>query len=156
MTRAALLPLAVALAACGPHKIPGTDLDDTSETRAILDMVTRYKTAVESRSAQGLLALADESFRDDGGSANPDDDLQYKDLASTLQGRFERLSDVRLDVAVRRIELDADARSARVTYSYTLTFKMPTLSSRSQSETDIKQMALKRVGERDWKIVSGI
>jgi hypothetical protein len=33
---------------------------------------------------------------------------------------------------------------------------MPDYSGRTQSENDIKQMLLKRVGEQEWKITSGI
>ncbi|MBI5478342.1 MAG: DUF4440 domain-containing protein [Deltaproteobacteria bacterium] len=151
-----LMAVALAASACAARKIPGTEIDDTSETRAILDVVSKYRRAVESRDAQALIDLADESFRDDGGSADPDDDLDFKSLFTALPGRFQKLDEVKLDVAVRRIELDGDGRVARVTYSYTMSFRMPQLSERTQSETDIKQMALKRVGERDWKIVSGI
>lgn len=147
---------AVALTGCGLHKIPGTDIDDTSETRAILDVVGKYRNAVESRNTQALIELADESFRDDGGSASPDDDLDYKTLFSALPARFQRWNDVRLDLSVRRIELNPEATAARVTYSYTMSFRMPSLTQRTQSETDIKQMLLKRSGDKDWKIVSGI
>ncbi len=151
-----LTSVALALSACAVRKIPGTEIDDTSETRAILDVVSKYRHAVESRDAQALIELADESFREDGGSANPDDDLDFKTLFTALPGRFQKVDDVKLDVAVRKIEFDGDGRSARVTYSYTMSFRTPQYSSKTQSETDIKQMALKRVGEKDWKIVSGI
>jgi hypothetical protein len=45
---------------------------------------------------------------------------------------------------------------ARVTYSYQVSFSLPEYTSRTQSENDIKQMLLKRVGEDEWKIASGI
>jgi len=151
-----VLVAAVGLAGCGLHKIPGTDIDDTSETRAILDVVGKFRNAVESRNTQALIDLADESFRDDGGSASPDDDLEYKTLFTALPARFQRWDDVRLDLSVRRIELNPENTAARVTYSYTMSFRMPSLTQRTQSETDIKQMVLKRSGDKEWKIVSGI
>jgi hypothetical protein len=151
-----LCALALTLTACPPKKIGGTDIDDTSDTRAILDLVSQYRQAVEARSAQQVIALVDESFRDDGGSPLPDDDLDYKTLFTALPARFQRLDDVRLDVTVRRVEFDETQTSARVTYSYTLTFRMPSLTARTQSETDMKQMRLKKVADKGWKIVSGI
>lgn len=148
--------LTVSLLGCGPRKIPGTDIDDTSETRAVLDVLQAYRRAVEKRDARAIVALTDESFRDDGGSATPDDDLDYRTLGAQLGDRFTKVADVRLDVTVRRVEFDDDAGRARVTYSYSMSFKMPDFSARTQSETDIKQMWLKRVGEQQWKITSGI
>ena len=147
---------ALALSACAARKIPGTDIDDTSETRAVLDVVNKYRQAVESKNAQAIIDLAHESFKDDGGSSSPEDDLDYKSLFTELPGRFQKVDDVRLDVNVRRIEFDADQKAARVTYTYTMSFKMPSLTSKPQTESDIKQMTLTRVGEKDWRITSGI
>lgn len=149
----------VALAGC-MKKIPGTEIDDTSDSRAILDVMTAYRSAVEQRNAQAIIDLADPAFRDDGGSSGPDDDLDYSTLYTSLATRFQRIEDVRLDMNVRRMEFDEGTNAARVTYTYTLSFKMPTLSGRTQTDTDIKQMLLKRSDENNgkarWRIVSGI
>lgn len=160
--RKATLSLAVlvlgllALSGCSPKKIPGTDLDDTSDTRAVIDVLQKYRLAVEAKNPQAVQQLADTTFRDDGGSSSPDDDLDYASLPTRLAQRMAKVSELKLDVTVRRIEFDGDEKVARVTYSYQLSFKMPEYSSRTQSENDIKQMLLKRVGESEWKITSGI
>lgn len=148
--------LALALTGCSPKKIPGTDLDDTSDTRAVIDVLQKYRQAVEAKNTQALQQLADESFRDDGGSSAPEDDLDFATLPAKVAQRLAKISELKLDVTVRRIEFDDDAKMARVTYSYQLSFKMPEYSSRTQSENDIKQMLLKRVGDQEWKITSGI
>lgn len=154
-----LLPfaiLALALSACAPKKIPGTDLDDTSDTRAVIDVLQKYRAAVEAKNTTAIVQLADPSFRDDGGSSSPDDDLDYATLADKLNARLGKVADLKLDVTVRRIEFDTENTVARVTYSYQLTFRMPEYSTRAQSENDLKQMLLKRVGDQEWKITSGI
>jgi hypothetical protein len=145
----------VAAVGCAGRKLPGTEIDDTSDTRAILDVINAYRAAVEKRNSQAIIDLADPSFRDDGGSANPEDDLDYASLSTVLPGRMEKLRDVRLDLTVRRIEFDEDGLRCRATYNYQLSFKMPDYTSRSQTEADIKQMTLRRV-EKGWKITSGI
>jgi len=122
----------------------------------VLDVVNRYRQAVEQKNTQAIIDLADESFRDDGGSSTPEDDLDYKSLYTVLPGRFQKVEDVRLDVNVRRIEFDDAQKLARVTYTYTMSFKMPSISDRSRTESDIKQMTLTRVGDKDWRITSGI
>jgi hypothetical protein len=148
--------LATVATGCGARKLPGSDIDDTSDTRAVIDVVNAYRHAVEARNPQALIDMVDESFRDDGGSANPDDDLEYKTLFTALPARFLKVQDVKLDVTVRRIEFDDDVTRARVTYSYQMSFRIPEFTSRTQSETDIKQMTLKRVSDKQWKITSGI
>jgi hypothetical protein len=141
------------------RKIPGTEIDDTTDTRAILDVMTAYRAAVEQRNPQALIDLADPAFRDDGGSSNPDDDLDYATLYTSLANRFQRIEDVRLDMNVRKMEFDDESSGARVTYTYTISFKMPSLSGRTQTDTDIKQMYLKRSVDKEkarWRIISGI
>ncbi|MFZ5445295.1 MAG: DUF4440 domain-containing protein [Myxococcota bacterium] len=157
--RTLLIPtffLVLGLTGCAPRKIPGTDLDDTTDTRAVIDVLQKYREAVEKKNVDAITRLADESFRDDGGSSSPDDDLDYASLAPKLSARLSKVTDLHLDVTIRRVEFDSDAKVARVTYSYQLSFRLPEYSSRAQSESDIKQMMLKRVGEQDWKITSGI
>jgi hypothetical protein len=151
-----LLILALLFSGCLAKKIPGTDIEDTSDTRAVLDVIQDFRKAVENRDAKAVKALANEDFRDDGGSANPDDDFEFKTLEIMLGERFNKVNELKLDLTVRRIEFTDDAASARVTYSYTMSFKMPDYSSRTQTETDIKQMTLKRASEKNWKISSGI
>jgi hypothetical protein len=141
---------------CNVRKIPGTDLDDNDDTRAILDVMERYRTAVEQKDAQTLIGLVHENFKDDGGSTDPEDDLAYKDLYTKLPKRLEQLDDIRLEINVKKIEFTEDFSGARATFTFTETFRMPKLSQKAQSETEIKQMIFKRVDKKTWKILSGV
>jgi len=154
--RGSLLVVALLAVACTPKKIPGTDLDDTDDTRAILDVMEKYRLALEKRDAQAIVSLADESFKDDGGSANPDDDYNYQDLYTKLPDTLKRLGDIRLEFNVRKIELSEDTSSARATFTYTQSYLMPGLQAKKQTDTEIKQMILKKVDKNVWKIVSGV
>lgn len=156
MFAAVALVLGLTLTGCMPKKIPGTEIDDTTDTRAVIEVIQKYRAAVEAKNVPGLVALTDPSFRDDGGSGTPDDDVDYDTLPTKIGARMAKVSELKLDVTVRRVEFDTENKVARVTYSYQITFKMPEYSSRTQSENDLKQMMLKRVGESDWKITSGI
>src|SRR4051812_18028107 len=88
------------LGGCTVRKIPGTEIDDTDDTRALLDVIETYRKAVETRNAQAILDLADETFHDDGGSASPDDDLDYKTLFTVLPARLSKFDDIKLELAV--------------------------------------------------------
>ena len=48
----------------------------------------KYRQAVEAKNTQALLKLTDETFRDDGGSSAPEDDLDYKSLPTTVTTRL--------------------------------------------------------------------
>ncbi len=141
---------------CAAKKIPGTEIDDSDDTRAILSVMEAYRQAVEKRDAQTVVDLADPSFKDDGGSANPDDDLEYATLKTLLPQRLGRLEEVKLEITVRKVEFEKGTDFVRTTYTYTTSFKMPSLNGKTQNEGEIKQMVLKRVGDKQWKIVSGI
>ncbi|MBX7113360.1 MAG: DUF4440 domain-containing protein [Myxococcaceae bacterium] len=157
MKRILTVVAAVALASsCAHRKIPGTEIDDTDDTRAILAVMETYRQAVEKRDAHTLVSLAHDTFRDDGGSANPEDDLNYSDLTTKLPERLAKLEDIRLEVSVRKIEFDEEAQVAHATYTYTATFKLPNLTQKAQSEGEIKQMSFKKVDKHNWKITSGI
>jgi hypothetical protein len=146
------------LAGCAARKIPGTEIDDNDDTRMILSVMESYRKAVETKNAQTILELSDETFRDDGGSAAPDDDLDYSQLFTVLPARMSKMDDVKLEIAVRKIEIDRELGTARATYTYNTSFKLPGLNPKPQNEADIKQMTfnLADKDKRLWKITSGI
>ncbi len=146
------------LAGCAPKKLPGTEIDDTDDTRFILAVMEQYRKAVESRNAQTILELSDESFRDDGGSAAPEDDLDYKQLVTVLPARMAKMDDIKLEIAVRKIEIDKELGTACATFTYNTSFKLPGLNPKTQSESEIKQMTFNLAdrSKRQWKITSGI
>jgi hypothetical protein len=155
IVKTSLLLVLVTLSASCVRKIPGTEIDDTSDTRAVLDTVERYRNAFERRDVATVVEMADERFHDDAGTGAVDDDLEYRTLSTVLPMRLQKLEDMRLQVDVRRIEFENENQQARVTYTYSMSFKMPQLSGRPQNESDIKQMVLVRAGPT-WKILSGI
>ena len=143
------------LLACGARRIPGTDIEDNDDTRAILQVMEQYRVAIEARDAQGVLRLVSPSFRDDGGTSRPEDRVDYADLQKRLPVELAKLDDVKLDLTVRKIEIEQATNTASAVYTYNLSFRMPQLSNKPQSESEIKKMWFKRDGKQ-WKIASGM
>ncbi len=143
------------LVACGARRIPGTDIEDNDDTRAILQIMEQYRSAIEARDAQGVLRLVSVSFKDDGGTSRPEDRMDYADLQKKLPVELAKLDDVKLDINVRKIEIQSGTNTASAVYTYNLTFRMPRLNNKPQSESEIKKMWFKRDGGL-WKIASGI
>ncbi len=151
MRRASLLlvPL-LALAGCGARRIPGTDLEDTGDTRAIIDVIARYNSALEARDANGILALVDPAFRDNAGTLTPDDDIDLQRLRTVLPARLAKLQDVAVRIEIKTIDVKGDRASA--VYTWVSQFK---LGGKPMTESDIKRMEFKREAD-GWKILSGV
>ncbi|MHB8872148.1 MAG: DUF4440 domain-containing protein [Myxococcaceae bacterium] len=145
----------LAVCACTPRRIPGTDIEDTTDTRAILKVMEQYRTAVEARDAGKVLEVIADSFKDDMGTSTPSDDLDYPSLREKLPQSLAKLDEVKLDITVRKIEVSSAEGLAHAIYTYTTSFKMPGLSAKPQSDSEIKEMWFKKVAG-DWKITSGI
>lgn len=151
MRRALLLLILLAAAlGCGPRRIPGTELEDTGDTRAIIETIARYNSSLEARDANGILALVDPAFRDNAGTLTPDDDIDIERLRTVLPQRLAKLQDVAVRIEIKTIDVKGDKASA--VYTWVSQFKF---GGKSMTESDIKRMELRR-GPDGWKILSGI
>ena len=150
MRRALLSLIIVAAAGCGPHRIPGTDLEDTGDTRAIIDVISKYNSALEARDANAILALVDPEFRDNAGTLTPEDDIDIQRLHTVLPQRLAKLQDVAVRIEIKTIDVKGD--QAQAVYTWVSQFK---LNGKPMTESDIKKMDLRR-GPDGWKILSGI
>lgn len=150
-----LLPvtLLLLLAACAPRYIGNTRIPDTPDTRELLQLMDRYRAALEARNADAIMQLVSPNFRDNAGTDTPADDLHYKDLPQALPQLFERLEDTRVELDIRRIQVDGNEASA--TYYWAASWRMPKLGDKPQRESELEQMIFEKVDGK-WKILSGI
>jgi hypothetical protein len=148
-----LIPMLLA-AACAPRRIPGTEIADTEDTRAILAVMERYRSALEARDAKAIQALVSESFREDGGTETPDDDLTYANLGPHLANLFSKLDNPKVELSVRRVEIHPDDTATAI-YYWNASWRMPSLTTRAQSDSELEQMHLQKI-QGEWKIISGI
>ena len=106
--RLALLLVLVAAAACTQHVLPGTNIQDTPEKRAIYSAIDAYVKAVNARDAGAVLAHVAPDYFDDAGTPEPNDDLDRAGLEKALAETFSPLDAEKLAVAIRRIEVSED------------------------------------------------
>lgn len=162
MVRRVALVLALALASCfaprGPARdwspppltlIPGTEIQDTPEARAVLAMLDRYRVAMKEADVGTLLALASPSYHDDAGTESTDDDLDFDGLRQALAMRLE----VRIvDLQMHYLELTHDGPNLRVVVEETFVLEEP-----HTGRTDRVELLLERTtGGYGYRFLSGI
>ena len=154
MTLRALLFIPLLLTvACASKRIPGTELEDTDDTRAILAVMERYRSALEAKDAKAIQALVSEAFREDAGTETPEDDLTYANLDEHMDNLFQALDNPKVELSVRRVTVQDEVATA--IYYWNATWKLPSLTSRGQNASELEQMVLQKV-DGQWKIASGI
>jgi hypothetical protein len=155
MTSRLTLPvIALLLAACGPRLLPGTDIHDTRDTRAIAGVLQSYRQAMEKRDAQAILGMVAPDYFDTAGTPNPDDDVNRAELERGLPQYLEKLDAVRLELSVRKIEVKGDTAEAEVFYDEWYRVKTAT-GVVPRRDTDIHRMQLRKVNGA-WKFTRGL
>lgn len=154
------LPLA-SLAGCKPELIPGTNLEDTEENRAIMDFLEQYRVAVESRDAEKVLALVAEEYFEDNGTQDQTDDYGIEKLRGSLAQEFQVAEVVQLTLNVQHIEPRAGEKDRYEVYYRYLQRALLDLPAgdRWVSNSDVNRMIVKKKGDRlsdGFLIVSGL
>ena len=166
MKRLALcLFAALTLSACSAKMIPGTNIEDTSEARELIDVMRAYTAALESRDIEKILAMASKDFFETCGTVEGSDDFDRSGLEAHLKTWFDHFKAIRSRIEVRKISYDKDAEGkavrARVAYFYDISFQVPEGNGSDkliwQTESDTKEMGFQREGDDNlWKILYGI
>ena len=142
------------LAACAPRLLPGTDIRDTPENRAVYEVVRSYQQALERRDAPAILALVAPDYFDNAGTPDPSDDIDRAKLEQTLPADLAKLEGVRLDVTIRNIQVQGDNAIAEVFYETYYRVETPA-GPVPRRDSDVHQIHLRKI-EGAWKITSGL
>lgn len=146
--------LLAALASCSPRRIPGTEIPDNDDTRAITSAIEKYRQAVEARDAAAVLAQVSTTYFDDAGTPDPSDDLDYARLAKSLPADLARVDSVRVELRVTDIKVDGDKAQAYLRYD--ARYRISTLAGEvAKAQNDVNRITLVRE-KSGWKISSGL
>jgi hypothetical protein len=118
----ALLALG-SLSGCATHYIPNTDVEDNEENRKLVSFCELYRHAVESKDVATLLKLAAPSYYEDGGNADPTDDIDYAGLKAYLTTKFQDATAIRYEMRYRRIAKEKDL--IYIDYTYSASYRIP-------------------------------
>lgn len=155
MTNRLALPLALLVAAaCSPRRIPGTELRDTQENRAIYAVIEEYVRGMNQRDAAVVLAQVAPDYFDDAGTPEPADDLDRERLEKGLAQDLARVEAAKLAVSFRKIEIQDDAAFAEIFYDSSYRVQTPA-GPVPRRDSDVHRIRLKKVSGQ-WKIAAGL
>ena len=154
MRTATLLLATAALLACSHATLPGTQIPDSPQNRAVLDAFSKYRDALEARDATGLLALAAPDYADAGDASHGVSPTDYASLQRKLQTDFGRVNGIKLEATIKNIEVKGD--DAHLDYFQVLRYAVKTPTGETwKSESDDARMKFVKV-KGEWKIASGL
>lgn len=159
MTTRSAIPLAlcaaVALSAgCSARRIPGTEIEDRGDNRAVYEVVRAYQKALEARDAPAILALVAPDYFDAAGTPDPADDLDRARLEQTLPADLARLEGVRVELTLRRIDVQGDTATAEIFYENYYRVQTPS-GAVPRRDADVHRLTLKKL-DGQWKIAAGL
>lgn len=155
MTKRLVLPLALLVAAaCSPRRIPGTELRDTRENRAIYAVIEEYVRGMNQRDAAVVLAQVAPDYFDDAGTPEPGDDLDRERLEKGLAQDLAKVEAAKLAVSFRKIEIQDDAAFAEIFYDSSYRVQTPA-GPVPRRDSDVHRIRLKKVSGQ-WKIAAGL
>lgn len=142
--------------------IPGTEIPDNDTSRAILEVLERYRMSFVAKDAASVLALAHPTYHDEAGTDDPSDDVEYGELGPLLRRRLAQLDSVRFTIDYLDIQLAGDRATVHVWIDASFKFK-PILDS-AGNPRDAARYARKQDHARfelvfeneTWLITSGI
>lgn len=152
--RTCLLALALAAAGCAPRLLPGTDIADDKDNRAVYDVVMAFRAAMEKKDVKAVLALVAPDYYDTAGTPDPSDDLDRARLEATLPEDLSRAEAVKLEITFRKIEIEGDDARVEVFFDAYYRVKTPATAV-PRRDSDVHRIRLHR-SQGAWLIVSGL
>ena len=154
MKVALILSALLGLAACSHSTIANTPIEDNKQNRDLLEILSRYKLAVEAKDVDAILGMVSPDYLDVAIPGRAKEAKDYAALQAALKDQFSRTKTIRLEVHPRDVKVEGD--KAVVDYFYVVRYD-PQLPSGStwRSETDDARLKLQRQ-QGAWKIVSGL
>jgi hypothetical protein len=113
-----LIVLTFSVVGCAHGTIEGTTVPDTEENRAVLEVLTTFRSAMQERDADKIITLVATNYFEDMGTIDQSDDYGYKHLIeNVIPSSLKVAQEVYLTFEIHNIEVDGDSAWADVRYN---------------------------------------
>jgi len=146
----------VLLAACGPRFIEGTKVEDTEENREIVDLVDRYRLAVEKRDIDTLKGMISRHyFANAGTTSESEDDYGYDLLEAKILPRVsDDIKSIQFRIVMRNVSFQGERAFAEFEFWYKF-FYVDGGKDRWVSKNNFNRLEfIKEDGV--WRIIGGL
>jgi hypothetical protein len=158
----AALLVSSALLACGPNVIEDSpvvardaEIADTPEHREIVEVVERYRRALEDKDVGTLRQLISSDYYENGGTSHTTlDDYGYDELTQVFQVYAQTVRQLRLSVQIHNIEVEGDRANVYVEFGYNMLY-MVDGQERWHVDQDTNRLELVREGAQ-WRVIAGL
>ena len=146
----------LALSACSAALIPGTEVKDTPENRAVHALLEEYRSAMEARDGERILKLVSTRYYENSSSTDSsDDDYGFELLRKEFLARLrDNVKKVQYRVLLKRVIVKGDRAYAEYEYVARYLFSE---GGREQWKmlNDFNRLDLAQE-DGAWKIIAGL
>ena len=148
-----LTALLLLLAACSHNTIAGTNIPDEPQTRAVLEVLNKYKEAMEEKNAPAVLALTASTYYDTSRVNRP---IDYAALQKELPADLARLGGLRIEFTIKEVKVNG--KQANIDYFQVLRYAVKLPDGNEKWEPAQSDDARMKLVEADgvWKISAGL
>jgi hypothetical protein len=135
--------------------IPNTKVADSPVNREVLNIVEKYRNAMEHKDIATIVALTHPTYQHDSGTPDPADDIDYAGLRELLSTRFKHTNQVRCRIEYHDLEIRGETALVDAWIDAAFVYENPDGPPRWQRFTDYNRFQLVRDGNT-WRFISGL
>lgn len=138
-----------------PAYIPNTRIIDTPVNREVLEVVDKYRRAMERLEAAEVLTLVHPTYQDNSGTSEGDDDVDYDGIKDLLATRFKKTTKIRYRIEYQEVVVKGRQAHVDAYIDATFVYDEPSANPRWRRLTDHNRFQLIKDGKH-WRFVSGL
>ncbi len=149
--------LMLTLVACGPKYIPNTEVPDNPKNREIVELVERYRQAVEERNINALKEMISRSYFSNAGTTSDDEDDYAAELVEQTILPFlkQNIKKVQYGIFVKRVRFESPTRAvAEFEHSFRYLYVVDG-KDRWQQRIDFNRLEF-ALEDDVWRITGGL
>lgn len=147
----------IALVACGPRFIDGTEVEDTGANKEIFDIVENYRQAIEQRDVEALKSMISRRYFSNAGTTSESvDDYGYEQLErKVLPLLQENIKSLQYTVFLRNVRYEGENRAVAEFEYYYKFFYVEDGKDRWSAKNDFARLEFAKE-DGVWRIISGL